>query len=143
MTDPRPRTIYSTDIVNGVRVVTKTLPTGVRVVLRGEEIEVESMRLELQAAEAVEERARLDALSVPPPVAEMGYPRRFAVNREGTWHYFRQATPEDCLKEIDTVRGMIPDFLNVEVVTEEQIAAIERDVDARIAAKMVNEGSTT
>jgi hypothetical protein len=94
------------------------------------------MRLELRAAEAAEERARLDELSVPPPVAKMGYPRRLAVDREGTWCYFRQATPDDALEPM-LEGGLFPDYLRVEVVTEEQIAAIERDVNARVAAKMI------
>lgn len=141
MADPRPRTIYSHDFVNGERVVVKTLPTGERVVLRGEEIEIEAMRLERQAAEAAEEEqaaARLTALqSAAESMPNQRYPRYLAVEVDGARRYFCQDSADTLPYPLRVWSGMDFIIFGLNVVTAEELAGIEANANARAAAKMV------
>jgi hypothetical protein len=139
MADPTSRTTYSADVVNGERVVAKTLPTGERVILRGEQIEIEAMHLERQAAEAAEEEqaaARLTALQSAAESMPQRYPRFLAVNVDGATRYLRQDSADAVPYPLRVWSGMDFIIFGLNVVTAEELTGIEAAANARIAAKM-------
>lgn len=141
MSDPRPGTNYSYDFVNGERVVIRTLPTGERVILRGEQIEIEAMRLERQAVEAAQEEqaaARLTALqSAAESMPDQRYPRYLAVEVDGATRYLRQDSADALPYPLRVWSGRDFIIFGLKVVTAEELAGIEASVNARIASKML------